>query len=86
MAARPLVLPEPFNGEPESSWGECSTHFDNVADVNEWSAEQKLQWLQVHLTGRAQKAIQRLSETVRASFESARVSLNEKFEPETSKA
>ena len=80
------MLPKPFNGEPESSWGNWSTHFDNVADVNEWSAEQKLQWLKVRLTGCTQKAFQRLLETTRASFERARAALKERFEPETHKA
>ena len=80
------MLPEPFNGEPESSWGDWSTHFDNVADVNEWSAEQKLQWLKVRLTGRAQKAFQRPPETARASFERSRAAVKERFEPETRKA
>ena len=86
MAERPLVLPEPFNGEPESSRGDWSTHFVNVTDVNEWSAEQKLQWLKVRLTRHAQREFQRLPETARASFESARAALKERFESETRKA
>ena len=86
MAARPLVLPQPFNGEPESSRGDWSTHSDNVADDNERSAEQKLQWLKVRLTGRAQKAFQRLPKAARASFESVQAALKERFEPETRKA
>ena len=75
-----------FTMTPESSWGDYSTHFDNVADVNEWSAEQKLQWLKVRLTRRAQREFQRLPETARASFESARAALKERFEPETRNA
>ena len=86
MAERPVVLPEPFNGEPESSWGDWSTHFDNVADVNEWSAEQKLKWLKVRLTRRAQREFQSLPETTRASFESAWAALKKRFEPETHNA
>ncbi len=33
--ARPLVLPDPFNGSGESSWTEWKCHFDNITAVNE---------------------------------------------------
>ena len=52
MAARPLVLPEPFDGK--KSWDDWKLHFEDVAAVNEWTAPQKLKWLRVRLTGRAQ--------------------------------
>ena len=54
-AARPLVLPETFDGT--SSWTDWCFHFDSVAAVNGWSDAQKLQWLRVRLTGRTQKAL-----------------------------
>ncbi len=60
MAARPLVLPEPFKAE--SSWEEWTHHFENVAAVNEWDNANKLKWLKVRLTGRAQTAFQHLPE------------------------
>ena len=55
---RPLVLPEPYDGT--GSWSEWSFHFENVATVNSWDDAQKLQWLRVRVTGRAQKALLRL--------------------------
>ena len=42
-AARPLVLPETFDGT--GSWSEWCYHFENVAAVNGWDGAQKLQWL-----------------------------------------
>ena len=83
MAKKPVVLPKPFNGE--TSWDEWSVHFENVAAVNEWNAEQKLQWLKVRLTGRAQKAFQRLPEATQATFDAATAALTGRFEPASRK-
>ena len=85
MATRPLVLPDTFSGEAGSSWTEWKYHFQNVATVNEWSDAQKLQWLRVRLTGRAQKAIQHLSAEVAASLEQTMKALDERFEPASRK-
>ena len=81
MAARPVVLPEPFDGQ--SSWGDWKLHFEDVAAVNTWSAEQKLQWLRVRLTGRAQKAFHRLPAESQASYDAATRALQERFEPKS---
>ena len=83
MAARPVVLPEPFNGD--SSWGQWECHFKNVAEVNNWEDGDKLKWLKVRLTGRAQTAFQRLPEAVRASFKEATAALRQRFEPPSKK-
>ena len=83
MAKKPVVLPEPFNGK--TSWDEWSVHFENIAAVNEWNAEQKLQWLKVRLTGRAQKAFQRLLAVMQATFDAAKASLTGRFEPTSRK-
>ena len=83
MAAKPLVLPDSFSGE--TSWDEWICHFENVADVNSWNNEQKLKWLRVRLIGRAQKAYQRLGETVRSDYRETRKALAARFEPESKK-
>ena len=83
MATKPLVLPDTYTGE--KSWKEWEYHFNNVAAVNDWDAENKLKWLKVRLTGRAQIAFQRLPEASRASFEAASKALQERFEPNTQK-
>ena len=79
MAARPIVLPEPYTGE--GSWEEWTFHFENVAVVNGWDEAQKLQFLKVRLTGRAQKALQRLPEVSCNTYTAARSVLQERFEP-----
>ena len=66
MVSRPVVLPEPFDWQ--APWGDWKLHFDDVAAVNGWNADQKLQWLRVRLIGRAQKAFDRLPEEKRAIY------------------
>ena len=81
MAARPVVLPEPFDGE--SSWEDWRLHFEDVAAVNEWTDAQKLKWLRVRLTGRAQKAFHRLPPESVATYRGATNALQERFEPKS---
>ena len=83
MAARPLVLPDPFSGE--GSWEQWYFHFQNVAAVNDWNAENQLKWLKVRLVGRAQTAFQRLPDDTRADFKLAVAALKERFEPASRK-
>ena len=80
---KPVVLPDSFTGE--AGWDEWITHFENVADVNGWSAAQKLKWIKVCLTGRAQKAFQRLPEASRSDYKEAKKALKARFEPESKK-
>ena len=81
LGTRPLVLPEAFDGT--GSWNDWYFHYENVATVNGWDAAQKLQWLRVRVTGRAQKALHRLPEAVSASYEATRDALRARFEPES---
>ena len=81
MAERPLVIPEVYSGEgPFDAW---ATHFENVATVNGWAADQRLQWLAVRLVGRAQIPFQNLAADARESYDSARTALQRRFEPES---
>ena len=63
-----------------SSWDELAFHFENVAAVNQWDDAEKLKWLRVCLTGRAQKAIQRLPETSASTYAAARAALKARFD------
>ena len=85
MAAKPLIIPDAFQGTAENSWDQWSYHFGNVAEVNGWSAEDKLKWLKVRLTGRAQIAFQHLPEDDRDDFDKATKALKERFEPASKK-
>jgi len=80
-ATRPLVLPETFDGT--GSWSEWCFHFENVATVNCWDDAQKLQWLRVRVTGRAQKALQRLQGSTAAEYGALRDALRARFDPES---
>ena len=80
-AGRPLVLPETFDGT--GNWSDWWFHFENVADVNGWDDPQRLRWLGVRLTGRAQKALHRLPGPVASSYASTRDALKTRFEPES---
>ena len=63
--------------------GEWSFHFDNVAAVNNWDDTQKLQWLRVRVTGRAQKALHRLQGSTATTYEATRDALKARFDPES---
>ena len=79
--ARPLVLLEPFNGKTDYCiWID---HFENVAAVNAWDENAKLQWRKVRLTGQAQTALKRLPEATRRSYEDTLAALKKRFEPES---
>ena len=81
MAGKPVVLPDAYTGD--GSWEEWLDHFGNVAAVNKWTAEQKLLWLKVRLTGRAQRAFKQLPAVAQADYEEAIKALHERFEPES---
>ena len=81
MAGKPVVLPESFSGE--GSWGDWLDHFNNVAPVNSWDAEQKLLWLKVRMTGRAQTVFKKLPDVAKESFETAVTALGVRFEPQS---
>ena len=73
------MLSEPFDGE--ANWEQWDYHFQNVASVNEWDDGQKLKWLKVRLTGRAQIAFQRLPKATRNDYDAATKALKDRFEP-----
>ena len=84
MAAKPVILPEPYSGDSKSSkWDEWVTHFKNCAEVNNWDGDAKLKFLKVQLTGRAQTAFQRLPDDQKGTFDDAVAALTECFEPKS---
>ena len=79
--SRPLVLPETFDGT--GSWDEWVFHFESVSAVNGWNDTEKLKWLRVRLTGRAQKALLRLPEPSQVTYEETLAALKARFDPES---
>ena len=62
------------------SWPEWAAHFENAAIVNKWeSDDDKLKWLHVQLTGKAQTAFMRFRE----KFSESMAALNKRFNPES---
>ena len=83
MATRPVVLLESYSGE--GSWTDWQDHFINVATINGWDDDNKLLWLRVKLTGKAQAAYKRLAEATRASYAQIMEALKKRFEPDSKK-
>ena len=83
MAAKPLVLPEPFSRE--ASWEELNFHFSNVGDISEWDDKQKLKWLLVRLMDHTQTVFQPINAEARASYANVTSALMERFEPKSRK-
>ena len=54
-------------------------HFESVAAVNEWNDTDKLKWLRVRVTGRAQKALHLLLEAAR--YAETKAALKTRFDP-----
>ena len=83
QAQRPLLLPEPYDGAT-GSWPEWEAHFENVAAVNKWeSEEEKLMWLRVRLTGKAQTAFMRFPEAIRNDYGERIKALQRRFNPDS---
>ena len=81
--AKPLLLPEPFDGET-TGWSEWMDHFESVAAVNKWvSGEDRLKWLRVRLTGKAQTAFRRLPDDVKADNGTCVEALQRRFNPDS---
>ena len=76
---RPLVMPEPYTGEGD--YTQWQDHFESVAAVNGWNDADKLLWLRVRLTGRAQTAFKRLPEAKKATYRATAAALSDRFEP-----
>ena len=83
MATKPLIVPEPFSGE--GSWEDWIDHFESAAAVNKWENADKLLWLRVRMTGRAQKAYKNLPEATRGAYKECKEALQERFEPASKK-
>jgi len=61
-------------------WDDLIARFENVATVNGWEAADKLKWIKVCLAGRAQKALQSLSDETQADYAGVKKALTERFE------
>ena len=83
--AKPLLLPEVFGGDPQS-WTEWLEHFESVAAINTWeSAEEKMKWLKVRITGQARMAFRKFPASVQTKYEECTKAFKQRFEPDSKK-
>ena len=80
---RPIITPDAFNGEASSNWDEWIGHFKSVARVNEWDEANRLLWLEVRMTGKAQSAWRRISNEAKGHYDTAKDALWKRFEPDS---
>ena len=78
-SARPLVLPEKFNGT--GNFNEWISHFEGIAVLNKWKEEEKSLWLRIRLTDKAHVALNRLPNDAHQSYSALKSALTERFEP-----
>lgn len=79
MATKPIILPDTYSGD--CNWEQWILHYKDCATVNAWSDDEKLSFLGVRLTGRAQAVFHRLPDGDKASFSAAVQALEAHFEP-----
>ena len=77
--ARLLVLLEVFDGQ--KSFDKWVSHFENVSTVNGWNDNDKLLWLKVRLTEKAQMAFAQLAHETQQSYATAKQALIDRFDP-----
>ena len=71
-------MPDAYNGETGTRW---VAHFDSVAQVNNWDGPTRLLWLQVRLTGKAQTAWERLDQSAKLTYDTAKAAFENDLNP-----
>ena len=77
---RPPVMPDQFSGQ--GSWPEFLAHFENCAELNEWTQRQMAQYLRVSLRGPAYLFLGTLPENRRVDYIELVSALEKRFTPE----
>ena len=80
------IIPDAYDGE--TAWDEWFAHFDCVARINGWDDKTRLLWLQVRMTGKAQRAWQRLARDdghTELCYQNVVSFLRERFEPSSNR-
>ena len=82
---RPLAIPEIFNGEGKQLFSDWVDHFESVAAVNDWGADDRKKWIRARLTARAATAYKRLTAEETADYDAIVAALKRRFEPQCRK-
>ena len=82
VVGRIMSKPEAYNGE--GNFTDWVDHFENVAALNKWKEEEKVLWLCVRLTGKAQTAFKQLPVAVRdGAYDDLVKGLHQRFKPDS---
>ena len=82
MAARPVVMPEAFSGEPgERDWDAYEQYFIQCAELNGWDAGRRAQFLGVRLRGQAERFAATLEPATRQDWDQFARALRGRFAP-----
>lgn len=72
--------PQTFDGK-NSDWQDYIVHFEQVADWNEWTDQDKAKQVVMSLRGPAQKILSNLSKQELGCYEKIKFTLNQRFNP-----
>lgn len=78
---RPIVMPEAFSAAKDEDWFSWIQHFEDCADLNEWSDEKRCKFLSVRLRGVALHSAQDLPADVRTDYNAFTKALTQAFMP-----
>lgn len=78
VSFRPMILPDKFTS---GTWSDYVRYFNTVASFNAWTAEEKLQCLQISLVGESRTIFNSLPEDVKHDFSRCVGELNKKLNP-----
>ena len=78
---RPIVMPEAFSAAKDEDWFSWIQHFEDCADLNEWSDEKRCKFLSVRLRGTAMHTAQDLPADVRTDYNAYTKALTQAFMP-----
>ena len=76
---RPRVMPDHFDGT--GSWSDFISHFRTVAVINDWTEQDKAQFLAVSLRGEACQMLRFLPAETRRNFRRLQQALENHYEP-----
>ena len=82
VVKRPYALPEIFNGEEKQGFSDWVDHFESIAVVNGWNADDKKKCIRAQLIRRAATAYKHRTAEETADYDAIIVALKRRFEPE----
>ena len=79
---RPYALPDIFKGQEKQGFSDWVDHFESIAVVNGWNADDKKKWIRAQLIRRAATAYKHRTAVETADYDAIVVALKRRFELE----